>query len=88
MLEDKSMSDSLWSMIYRNSFAGNVGDRGTAMACEARIDNSVTVMPSANKTRKREQSGLYSSRTYIVIAVLNQKRNAFPCGALAIRILL
>jgi hypothetical protein len=29
-------------MIYRNSWAGNVGDSGTAMACAARMDRSVT----------------------------------------------
>lgn len=80
--------------MYRSSEAGKVGESGTAIACEARMDSSVTApyrqyMPPQKQQNRR--NGLEREQwipTYIVIPILNQKRNALACRTLPARIFL
>lgn len=65
-----------------------MGDSGTAMAWAARIDSSVTACQSVVVAAVAHTEGGNGMRTYIVVPVLDQERDARALCALAARIAL
>ena len=76
--DDSSRDDWLLFRIYRSSLAGKLADKGTAIALLPKIESKVTSSTLALNVF----SDRYS-RTYIVIAIFDQKRNPLAFNAIS-----
>ena len=76
MADDSSRRASLWLMMYCSSGAGNAGDRGTAMDLAARMANRVTLGADGQSRGAWRDRGGSGRLTHIIVAVLDQERDA------------